>query len=189
MFSEGFAVIVVLSAVSSTLAHGVISSPQRHLPGSNLSSVCGSQTYILASSNQYGNQQAEHQLSEHNTLRANSTLYLHSGLTYADNIANVQNILVKSSPSRLTSIVSNYSSDIGNVSVSAAQLTSICCLRVIGSPLYTIEDASRTLSRQTRRVFRLRFLTCSTACPCVLQWKRDAMSIDQTYMSSVDPTQ
>ncbi|KIJ68283.1 hypothetical protein HYDPIDRAFT_24577 [Hydnomerulius pinastri MD-312] len=188
MMSKLVTLIAAASVLSSALAHGVISSPQRRLPGAAFEAACGTQIYDLVESDQFGNQQQEEQNIGSDTTSA-CQLYLCKGLMYADNESNVQ----KYTANQVVPIEIDLEAPhtgVANVSVVDTTTNS-----VIGSPLIYFDPAYSVSTpipaNQTSFSVTIPDLgtQCATAGVCVLQWWWDARSIDQTYMSCVDFTQ
>ncbi|KIJ68282.1 hypothetical protein HYDPIDRAFT_36775 [Hydnomerulius pinastri MD-312] len=188
MMNKLLAFLAIAGLTGSTLAHGVISSPPRRLPGTAFEAACGSQIYSIVSSDQYGNQQQEEQNINSETTAA-CQLYLCKGLEYADNESNVQ----KFSANQVVPIEIDLRAPhtgVANVSVVNTKTNS-----VIAGPLIYFDPAYSVSTpipaNQTSFSVTIPNLNgaCGTAGTCVLQWWWDARSIDQTYMSCVDFTQ
>ncbi|KDQ56222.1 hypothetical protein JAAARDRAFT_305591 [Jaapia argillacea MUCL 33604] len=188
MFIKLSTLLTALAVASTAVAHGVISSPPRRRPGTNFSSVCGSQIYSIVSSDEYGNQQGEEQNINSGTTAA-CHLYLCKGLQFSDNTANVQHYPANTVVPITIDLRAPHTG-VANVSVVATATN-----KVIAGPLISFNPAYSVSTpipaNQTSFSVTIPSLSgqCGTAGACVIQWWWDARSIDQTYMSCVDFTQ
>ncbi|KAH7921793.1 hypothetical protein BV22DRAFT_1106994 [Leucogyrophana mollusca] len=188
MYAKLISFMTAASLASSTLAHGVISSPPRRLPGAAFEAACGSQVYSIVDSDQFGNQQQEEQNFNSETTSA-CQVYLCKGLLYADNESNLQ----KFSANQVVPIeidIEAPHTGVANVSVVDTTTNTVLAGPLIYfNPAYSV--STPIPANQTSFSVTVPDLgsSCSTAGVCVLQWWWDARSIDQTYMSCVDFTQ
>ncbi|KAH7915392.1 hypothetical protein BJ138DRAFT_1169993 [Hygrophoropsis aurantiaca] len=188
MYTKLVAFVTAATVASTALAHGVISSPPRRLPGAAFEAACGSQVYSNVDSDQFGNQQGEEQNFNSDTTSA-CRVYLCKSLMYEDNTGNVQSFSANQVVPIEIDIEAPHTG-VANVSVVDTTTNTVLAGPLISfDPAYSV--STPIPANQTSFSVTIPNLNgaCTTAGVCVLQWWWDARPIDQTYMSCVDFTQ